>query len=118
MTVCMGFLISAVREERLSRPGCVGDVELAGEICEARVGCPQFCARDERRSEEMDVDPADTSAVELAPAHELDDFAMGDRGRMRQLQVAREHGGPAAPITNQKLTEHEIVSQDLASIQQ
>jgi hypothetical protein len=63
------------------------DSQLACEHCQSWVSCPQLQPRDQRRRQEMRIDPANPSAVQSTAAHEFDDIRVRHSRRLVHLLV-------------------------------
>src|SRR5919204_926094 len=100
------------------RRGGVPDPKVAREIDKTRICRPKLGPCDEGGGEKMNVDPADAAPVQLARAHELHNLGMWNRRCPGEFFVTGKERGPPAAIPDEKLAEHEVVSQDLAPIEQ
>jgi hypothetical protein len=96
----------------------VSDVELVGERIERFIRCPEGCSRDNGGGEQMDVDPSNSAAMELASAHERDHLVMRNGPRSKHPRICREHCRSTAAITNEELTINELVAKYLVVAEQ
>lgn len=85
------------------------DPELACEHRKGKISCPKPESLYERRCEQVNVDPTNSSPMKFALADESDDFMVLQHFRLLHLFECRESLLPSSAIADQKLTVNEFV---------
>ena len=66
----------------------------------------------------MGIDPADATSVKVALPDQLHDFRVSDERSLKHQRIACQQSPTAAAVSNEKLAEHELVAENLATGQQ
>ena len=96
----------------------VRDPQLSCDRHEWRVGRPQFQTPDQRGRQQVRVDPADSTAVQFAIAHERDHLSVGHERRLVHPLVVRQKRLAAAPVADEQLPVHEVVAVNFVEAQE
>jgi crotonobetainyl-CoA:carnitine CoA-transferase CaiB-like acyl-CoA transferase len=102
----------------MSRSSLEADVQLACNGRKVWIGRPQPDIADQRRGEEVDIDPTDSAAVQPPRVHERHDLAMRHQRDLVHQAVGRQQLRASTLVADQQLAVDEIVAADLASIEQ
>ena len=82
------------------------------------VGGPQPHSSDDRRGQQVDVDPANPSSGQAALAHEIRHLLVRDRGDLPHALVIRKEPSAPSGVTGQKLSVDQIVTRDFLAAEQ
>jgi hypothetical protein len=107
---CLGF-----RRVRVSPPlrRAVCDTKLLGDPREGRMRRPQRYSFDQRRCQEVCIDPSDAGSVELPIPHERDDLGVCHASSLMHLRVDPKKLRPSTAITHEQFTVDELVAEHL-----
>jgi len=119
--VCPGFTILFPDHPPLiqfqTSPTFVADTKFFRQRFETRVGRPQLHPVYDRRSQQVNVDPADATAVKTAAVNKLDNFEMRNHRCFRQELICSQQLAAAATISDQKFPVDELMSHHIAGAQ-
>lgn len=73
------------------------------------IGCPKSESLYQRRREQVNIDPANSSPMKFAQADKSDNFIVTQRSRLMHLLECRQSLLTASAIADQKLTINEFV---------
>ena len=96
----------------------MGHAEFRGNGFEARIGGPQTNAGHESGGQQVDINPANTAAIQFPMAHELDYLGVWHGRRAMNLIVNGEELPPAPAVADEQLARYQFVCRNIVERQQ
>jgi hypothetical protein len=98
-----------VQFRSLRRRYFVCDTKFASHRGETWVGRPDLQVPDDSRRQEVNVNPAYTTTMQVATANEIDDIMMRDGGGLMHALVGGQKIPAASPVANEEFSIDELV---------